>query len=570
MLDLIVRGGEVFDGTGDSGFRADVGVEHGTITAIGDLSHVSAAIDLSAEGSIVTPGFIDIHTHYDAQVFWDGSLSPSDAHGVTTALFGNCGVGFAPVRPSDRSLLVDLMAGVEDIAPDVLEAGIGWNWESFPEYLDALAALHLVMDVGVHVPHAPLRLYVMGPNRVFDTRPSRRDLEQIRELVTGSIDAGALGVSSSRTTTHRSLAGDPVPGTFAEDAELRAIFEGLNQAGRGVFEFVPLGAGGERPGAQLREVELLGRLSAEHDVAVSMTLLQNNQDSDEWRHVLEAIATQNHAGARLCAQIAVKPFGMLLSLHTSNPFRRRPSYRTLDSLSVDRVAERLREPAFRRLLLEESASSANPNAESFPMDYNYVFPLEDLTYEPGEHQSLEARARARGCTAEELALDMLAEGDGETMLLRTLLGYSDHTLEPILSMLRDSNTVVSLSDAGAHYRLSCDVGTTTYLLKYWARDRHPGIDLAHAVKALTSEPARLYGLTDRGTVAVGQRADLNIIDHQQLELLEPRYVSDLPADGGRLVQHARGYRATIVGGVVVRLDDEPTGQQPGRLIRGSR
>ena len=578
MLDLVIRGGTVVDGTGAIPRIADVAVEDGMITEVGVVPG-PAARTLDAEGLVVTPGFVDVHTHFDGQVTWDPLLSPSCWHGVTTAILGNCGVGFAPVRPGERDFLVELMEGVEDIPGTALAEGIRWGWESFPEYLDALESMPRAMDIGAQVPHAAVRAYVMGRRAGEDA--TAEEIEAMRAIVVDSLRAGALGFSTGRTAGHRDVHGRPVPGTFAPREEVARLLDAVAEVGHGVVEIVPAGVGGveagDPEGAMDVEMEWMLRLASETKVPMTFLVLQNNLQPDAWRTWFEQARAVNAAGATLRPQVASRCFGMLMG-HQSrmNPFRYSATYAGLGHLTHDARMERLHDPEVRSAILGDLADGLS-RTESWSLDqlttttFEHLFPLGDpLEYEPTRDQSVAARAAREGRDPWEVAYDLLLGAGGREFLLLPLLNYGRGPYDGLFEMMSDPLTVQGLGDGGAHTSIICDASMTTYLLTHWVRDRTrgPRFPIEMAVRRLTSDPAALYGLDDRGTLAPGLRADINVIDFERLALHYPERVADLPAGATRLIQRSDGYVETIVSGETVMAEGESTGARPGRLIRG--
>jgi len=576
MHDIVIRGGTVVDGTGAPARTADVAVSGATITEVGKVEGF-ARREIDADGLLVTPGFIDIHTHFDGQITWDADLTPSCWHGVTTAILGNCGVGFAPVRPGGHSELIELMEGVEDIPGTALSEGIRWSWESFPEYLDALEARELAFDVGTHIPHAAVRAYVMGPRALDNANDD--ELAEMCEIVRTGLEAGALGFSTGRTAGHRDVRGNVVPGTHAPEDELAAILSVMDEVNAGVFQVVPAGVGGlitgDAEGAMESELEWLVRRGEASRRPITF-LVMERADVDHWRPWFEAARRANQRGANLRPQVGNRCFGVLMGHQSKlNPFQYRATYRTLAHLPLAERVARLREPEVRARILAEEPDFSGP----FVMDQigrrtlDHVFVLGDsLDYEPTSDASIRAIARGRGLDPWEVAYDAMLEADGHEFLLWPLLNYGNHCYDGLLAMMEDPISVHGLGDGGAHVGLVCDATMITYMLTHWVRGRKRGrrLGLERAVKRLTGDPARLYGLRDRGVLAPGKKADLNVIDLDRLRLVRPEQVHDLPGGAGRLVQRACGYVATFVGGVQSIDRDERTGELPGRLVRGAR
>jgi N-acyl-D-amino-acid deacylase len=581
MHDLVIRGGTVVDGTGAPARVADVAIDGARITAVGAVPG-PARETLDAQGLLVTPGFVDIHTHYDGQATWDPHLVPSCWHGVTTLVFGNCGVGFAPVRSDRHAWLIGLMEGVEDIPGAALAAGIRWEWESFPEYLDALARMPRALDVGAQVPHGALRAYVMGERGAANEPATPEDIAAMARLVREALEAGALGFTTSRTAGHRGVDGRPVPGTFAHDDELAGIGNALAAVGRGVFEVAEAGTGGhasgDAAGAAEREVAWMARLSAAMHRPVSFLVMQSEEDPDLWRRLLALAEEAAGQGADLVPQVAARPFGMFAGLQSRvNPFAARPTYQRLAALPLAERVVRLRDPEVRRrILAEQPAGTAEPGTLAAllgPAMYARLFPLGDPPdYEPPAEASVAAIAAREGRAPEAVLYDLMLRHEGRELLFYPVLNYAGCTAEPIREMILHPRSVLGLGDGGAHCGIICDASMTTFMLTHWVRDRQrgPRIPLETAVRRLTHDPAALYGLDDRGVLAPGRKADVNLIDLRRLQLRLPEMAFDLPAGARRLLQRADGYVATLVSGCVVMREGTPTGALPGRLVRGGR
>jgi N-acyl-D-aspartate/D-glutamate deacylase len=584
-FDLLIRGGTIVDGSGGEPFMGDVAVKDGTIVGVGEKVSGSASRIIEAEGRLVTPGFVDIHTHYDGQVTWDDALEPSFSHGVTTVVTGNCGVGFAPVRAGGQQQLIELMEGVEDIPGTALWEGIAWNWESFPDYLDALSARRWSMDVATQAPHGAVRAYVMGERGVRNDAASLEDVERMAALVEAAVDAGAVGFSTSRILGHQAMDGTPVPGTFAGEDEVFAIGRALSRRGA-VFQLVPGGsvgtAGQNWKGEQTLayEIDWMKRLSREARIPITYLIVEHDDDPDAWREALRLTDEANRAGARLHPQSAARPGGFLTGFQGQHMFQRRPTYMALAALPLDRRVAELRQPAVRSAILSET--DAPPKSESINdilhliiarMLQKGIFPLSAKPdYEPAPEMSVAAQARRDGVSAEARLYDLMLEDEGRAMLLMPALNYSRGNQDAIYGLLTHPGTVVGLADGGAHCGITCDASSSTYLLTHWVRDRWrgPRLSLQQAVRKQTAETAALYGLSDRGQIAAGKRADINVIDFDRLALKSPYVAHDLPAGGQRILQGSEGYAATVVAGVVTRLDDQDTGARPGRLVRGRR
>ena len=577
MHDLVIRAGKVIDGSGREGFTADVAVRDGRIAEVGRVTG-AARRTLDADGLLVTPGFVDIHTHYDAQATWDPHLLPSGFHGVTTTVFGNCGVGFAPAPPERRDWLIALMEGVEDIPGAALSEGIRWEWETFPEYLDALERAASALDIGTHVPHGAVRAYVMGDRGARNEPATAEDIERMYAIVREGLEAGALGFSTSRTLGHRAIDGEPVPGTFAQEDELFGIGRALGDTGLGVFELAGAGSGGDTagdgPDDALREIEWMHRLSAEIGRPVSFAMLQFDSRPDQWRELLEICRRTRTQGAEVWAQMAARPFGILAGHQTvANPFIAKPSYRALADLPLPERVARLRDPEIRRRILEEDDGPGRGFQNAFGSEESFarLYVLGDPPdYEPPPEASVLAHARRQGRSAYETVYDLMLEDEGRALLLFPLMNYSGGSCEPLREMLEDPHTVLSLGDGGAHCGVICDASLPTFMLTHWSRDRSRGarIPLEDAVRRMTSHTARLYGLHDRGAIAPGAKADFNLIDYDALKLLPPRMAHDLPGGARRLLQESEGYVATLVSGETVMEQGKPTDARPGRLLRG--
>ena len=565
-FDLIVRHGTIADGLGGDPFVGDVAVTDGVIAAIGEVDGV-ATREIDATGLLVTPGFVDLHTHYDGQAIWSDRMTPSSAHGVTTAVMGNCGVGFAPCRADDHETLVDLMAGVEDIPGVVMVDGLPWTWETFPEFLDALSTRQRDIDVAAFLPHSPLRVYVMGQRGVDREVATAEDLSQMRKLAAEAVEVGALGFASSRLTLHKSESGQPIPSFDAGHDEIEAIARGVKDAGGGLIQFVPdLVAGDYGPALQT-----VFDVAEDVGLPVTFTLAVGNAGDPFFIDGLNLVAKANAAGGDVTAQIFPRPIGLVVGLELSgNPFILYPSYRDLAHLPLaERVAE-MRKPEIReRILADKPAADGHPLMFA-AQAWEWMFPLDDPPdYEPDRSDSIAARARARGVSPLEEAYDRVLDDDGRAMLLITLANFRDGSLDTVADLMRRDDVVLGLGDGGAHYGMICDASFPTYMLAYWARDRATGrLTVAEAVRDLTSTPARVAGLSDRGRIGVGYKADLNVIDHSALRLHRPVIARDLPGGGRRLDQTADGYVATVVSGEVIAERGVPTAARPGRLVRG--
>ncbi len=566
-FDLVIRGGLLVDGTGAPPREADVGIQGELVSAVGALRG-SGALEIDARGKLVTPGFVDIHTHYDGQATWDERLQPSSLHGVTTVVMGNCGVGFAPCRGEDHDRLVRLMEGVEDIPFPVLSAGLPWTWESFPEYLDRLEARRFDADVATQLPHAALRVYVMGERGARREPATPDDIARMSELAEHAAAAGALGFSTSRTLNHRTSDGDPTPTLLAAEDELVGIALGLRRAGKGVVQVVSDFADADA------EFDMLCRIVERSERPLSFSLAQHARVPDRFRHLLDRLSAAVARGLPMRAQVCGRPVGLLLGLElTLNPFSGHPSYLAIHELPFAERVRALQDPGLRVRLLSETSTTERGLGARWTRSWPAMFLMgEEPDYEQPSDRSVAALALSRGCSAEEVALDHLLSRGGRGMLYLPFLNYAEFSLDACYEMLTHKDTVIGLSDGGAHVGMICDGSLPTSNLTHWTRDRTrgPKLPVELVIKMQTRDTAEAVGLCDRGLLAPGQRADLNVIDYDKLTLHSPEVLYDLPAGGRRLMQRAGGYAATVVAGQVTYLDGEPTGALPGRLVRGAR
>ncbi|HWB66265.1 MAG TPA: amidohydrolase family protein [Mycobacteriales bacterium] len=584
MFDTVIAGGTVVDGTGSAPYAADIAIQDGRIVEIGQVSGESRE-RIDASGLLITPGWVDVHTHYDGQVTWDEAIEPSAANGVTTLVMGNCGVGFAPVRPADHAALIDLMEGVEDIPGSALSTGMPWGeWESFEEYLDLLDGRRYALDVAAQVAHGAVRFYVMGERGRANEDATADDLEQMAAIVRSALDAGAVGFTTSRTVGHRSKSGTPVPGTFAAKSELVAMAEAMRGAGHGVFEAIVAGTigkldalGGERS-TMMEELPLLRAVAEASGRPVTFTVAQLFDDPEEWRRVMDAARESSASGAVLRPQILPRSVTLMTSLDAYHLFMFRPTYLAIADLPLaERVAE-MRRPEVRDAILSETDKFEDqPNgAAALMLLFNSALPVtfplaEPVNYEPSFDDSVLMKAMAAGVEPQAYMYDLLLEDEGKAFYMALGSNFAGGNLEVCREMLLDPNSVTGLSDAGAHVNLISDCSSSTFHLTHWGRDRTAGelLPIEVLVHKMSGDTAALYGFTDRGTLEVGKRADINVIDFDRLRIKAPELRYDLPAGASRILQGAEGYVATLVNGVVTRRDDVDTGARPGRLARAS-
>jgi N-acyl-D-amino-acid deacylase len=571
MHDIVIRGGTIIDGTGKAPFTGDLAIEGQRIVGVGGR-HGPARREIDATGLLVTPGWVDAHTHYDGQAMWDPLLAPSCWHGVTTAILGNCGVGFAPVRPQHRAALMELMEGVEEIPGIVLADGLTWDWESFPDFLDALERRPRAIDIGAQLAHHPLRVYVMGDRAIRLEAANAQDIAQMRVLTIEALRAGAFGFTTSRTDSHKTPAGEMVPSRFAATDELLGIGSALGAVGAGAF-----GMNSDFDD-EAAELAWMTQLAKETGRPVWFLLTDRYDDPERWRRLLAATHAARAEGAHLTAQIAGRPIGVMLGIGTAlNPFSIRPSYRELDGLGIAEQRERLADPALRRKILAEKPSEQDVSRlgqmrQLITTRWDKFFVMGDPPdYEPGDEMSVAAIAAREGRSPDEVAYDYLT-GAENRFLFFPVVNYAQGDHGPIHEMLTDPATLLGLSDGGAHCTSIVDAGVPTFMLMHWGRDRRrgPRLPLEWLVKRQTSETADFFGLRDRGRLAPGLRADVNLIDFDRLRLYQPELVNDLPAGGRRFVQRVEGYEATFVAGTAIFERGEHTGALPGRLVRAGR
>ncbi len=572
MHDIVIRGGTILDGTGGEAFTGDIAIDNDRLTAIGGKAG-AAKREIEANGLLVTPGWVDVHTHYDGQATWDPVLAPSSWHGVTTILFGNCGVGFAPVRKEHREDLIDLMEAIEDIPGTALAEGLTWDWESFPEYLDALDRMPRTIDIATQIPHHPLRVFVMGERGINREAATAQDIAEMRRLTEESLRAGAFGFTTSRTYSHKTNDGQLVPGHFAEEQELYGIGQAMAAVGGGTFgmnsDFVD----------ETAEFAWMTRLSKETGRPVWFLLTDRVKDPMRWRRLMQAVHKARGEGASITAQVAGRPVGIIQGVAGSfNPFAIRPSYIPLERLSPKERIERMHDPALRAQLLSEEPSERqlarlSQARQNMVGRWDKMFVMSGTTpdYEPSPEKSIAAIAAKCNASPQEVAYDYLTE-KLDNFLFFPIVNYTDGDHETVREMLTDPGTLLGLSDGGAHCGAIVDASVPSFMLSHWGRDRKrgPGLPLPQLVKMQTSETADFFGFKDRGRLRPGLRADVNIIDFDGLRLHQPEVVQDLPAGGRRLVQRVDGYRATFVAGTPVFENGEDTGVRPGRLVRAGR
>ena len=562
--DLIIRGGTIVDGTGGELFDADLAVRDGNIARIGQISGAGER-EIDARDRLVMPGFVDIHTHYDAQATWANHLTPSSSNGVTTVLMGNCGVGFAPVRPHDHERLISLMEGVEDIPEVVLSEGLSWAWESFPEYLHALSTRHFDVDVAAQVPHAPLRVYVMGERGANREPATAKDIAAMAALAREGVQAGAFGFSTSRLLQHRTAHGEPVPSYGAAAEELQAIALAVSEAGRHCW--IQLVA--DYAEAQASEFELYRLLTKSSGLPLTLSLLQRESHPDEWRQLLDRIELANEQGLRITGQTRGRPTSTLMGFELSfNPFDECVSWQQIADLSFDDRLPVLQDPEFRARIISESPTTSRYAVRR--RHWERIFRLGNPpNYEPTLSESVACQAEQRGMTPEAVAYEWMMEQGGRGILYRPTTNYAAGSMDAVYDMLRHPHTLIGLGDGGAHVGVMCDATDMTHALTHWTRDRSRGgrLEIADVVRRLTSANAAALGLSDRGILRQGLRADINVVNYDELKLHAPAIHYDLPAGGKRLLQRVDGYDATLVAGQAVWTDGDATGALPGRLLR---
>ena len=566
MFDLIIKNGSIYDGKGSEPYQADIAISNEKIVEIGDIKGEAKKV-IDAEGKIVTPGFVDIHTHYDGQVTWDPYLRPSTYHGVTTVVMGNCGVGFSPCKPDQRDWLIGLMEGVEDIPGTALHEGIDWEWESFPEYLDALEKKPLAIDVGTQIPHGAVRAYVMGERGINHEEASQEEIDTMKEIVQEAIKAGAYGFSTSRTEKHNDVNGNLTPSITAHKNELVEIAKSLGEINQGVLQGISDFYDFDS------EFDIFKAMSKESGRPISITVEQQDARPEWWEQLLDGIEDAQSEGINMYGQVPPRATGILMGLTaTLNPFRFHPAYMAIADLALEERVEIMSNDEFKEKLLNDNALSINPLVDEIVNSYSKMFKLgEPANYEPDPEMSFESLANSSNMTAQEIAYDAMLEKDGRALIYHPLFNYQTGDLSLVEKMLKHPYTISGLGDAGAHCGAISDASFPTTLVQHWSRDRSRGskLPLETVIKMQTSETANLLGIKDRGVLEKGYKADINIIDYEGLTLHEPEIINDLPAGGRRLVQKASGYDYTIVSGEVAFIKGEATGALNGRLIRNS-
>lgn len=578
--DLIIRNGKIVDGTGRAAYQGDIAIKDGKIQAVGQVEG-EAQENLDASGHIVTPGFIDLHTHYDGQISWDPDMAPSSIHGVTTAVMGSCGVGFAPCRPEDREKLIELMEGVEDIPGSALAEGLTWDWETFPEYLDAIDALPHSIDFCAQMTHDPIRVYVMGDRAVHDQSATPEDIERMTALIREGLKAGAVGFSTGRSDNHRSAKGEHTPAAEAHEDELTGLMKAFEGLDHGVVQVVSDFDMPDGDAQFEREFNLIERMAQTVKRPLSVSLMQRDQAPEQWKWIIQRAEASTEQGVPIHLQVAARAIGVILGLETTfQPFMGFPSYKAISHLSLQERVEKMRDPEFKAQLLSEKSEPVAGDGSSIPPLADLLlsqiesigmrmFTLgDDPNYEPNMADSIGMKAKQRGESVLSALYDALLESEGRALIYFPLYNYITGNLDNIYTMINHPLALPGLGDGGAHVGTICDASFSTFWLSHWARDRQGDkLSLEQAVKMQTQDTARFIGLSDRGTLEPGMKADLNVIDFDALKLKAPQLVADLPAGGQRLIQHAEGYKATFVSGKMIAQDGQLTGERPGRLVR---
>jgi len=584
MYDLKIVGGTLVDGSGTDRYAGDLGIKDGRIVDVGKCDG-SAAETLDADGAIVAPGFVDIHTHYDGQISWDEELAPSSIHGVTTCAMGSCGVGFAPVRPTDHAKLIELMEGVEDIPGTALSEGISWGWESFPEYMDVLDRMPHTIDFLAHVPHDALRVYVMGERAVHDEAATPEDIAGMRRLLRAALEAGAIGFSTGRSDNHRSAVGDWTPASEADGKELAGIAEAFVGLDFGVLQAVSdfnILHGDDHFDAEWGVLEQM--LGAAGGRPMSVSTMQRDHSPQQWKWILDHASKANERGFDVRCQVGARGIGVMLGLQaTFHPFMGFPSYKAISQLPFEERVKAMRDPELKARMIQEKSEPVAGDGSMLPPLADYFLSNLDMVamrlfrlgekpnYEPSPTESFGAAAMSQGEPVLGLIYDAMLEQDGKALLYFPVYNYTGMNLDAVHEMLTHPLALPGLSDGGAHVGTVCDASFTTFLMTHWARDREYGqIPLERIIQMQANDTSRFLGLNDRGLLAPGRRADINVIDFDNLQLLPPTMLKDLPAGGQRLMQYASGYVATLVNGEVIAKDGRLTGARPGRLVRAGR
>lgn len=573
MYDLLIKGGTIIDGTGADRYVGDVAIKGGKIVEVGQNVDSAAHEIIEADGLLVTPGWVDIHTHYDGQATWDPLLTPSFWHGVTTVVMGNCGVGFAPVAPDKKDWLIGLMEGVEDIPNAALAEGLSWGWETFPDYLNTLESLPHAIDLGSQIAHGPVRAYVMGERGASNEPATETDIVNMSRIVREGLDAGALGFSTSRTMLHLAVDGEPVPGTFACQNELLGLANAVREAGHGIIESAPAGISGDDLLAPEKEMDWMRKISQQSGVPITFLFAQNNEDPDSWRRMLRECEKAAEAGAKIYPQVFGRPTNLLFSFQGNNPFFRYPSYESLVDMSHNQRMAQLSQATVREKLIHE----ADPNDDAFSdfvqNGWGAMYELGNpMDFEPEPSCSVAEISKREGRTTKEVAYDLMMKNNGCNFLFFAGINYTYGNHDCLHEMIAHPLSVLGGSDGGAHCTYICDASVPTFMLTHWGRDRKrgPRFPLEWLVKKQTLDTARVFSLNDRGLLKPGLKADINIIDFDQLEVKIPTMEYDLPSGAPRLMTTAAGYEATVVSGTVVQRHGKETGERPGKLVRGGR
>tara|TARA_B100001121_G_C18700321_1_gene627369 strand:+ start:3192 stop:4907 length:1716 start_codon:yes stop_codon:yes gene_type:complete len=569
LLDTIIKNGLIVDGTGEQSFFGDIGIKNGIIYEIGKISSQAKKI-YDADGYHVMPGWVDIHTHYDGQVSWDPLLTPSFWQGVTTVVMGNCGVGFAPVHKNSRDWLIGLMEGVEDIPGSALAIGMKWEWESFPEYLDAIEKKPHAIDFGCQIAHGPLRAYVMGERGSNNENANEDDIKQMSILVEDAMKKGALGFSTSRTMLHLAVDGNPVPGTFASDFELLSLARSVANSGKGLFESAPAGISGDDIIAPKKEISMMSKISQDSGIPVTFLFAQNNKAPDDWKELLLQCDIENKKGAKLFPQVFGRPTNLLFSFRGPNQFSRFPTYKKLLSLPDEKRFNTLKDPLIRKKILSENDPIDDALADMIQNAWDQTYVMGDsIDYEPLKEKTISYIAKKRNIPPNEVAYDEMLKNNCSNYLMFCGLNYTFGNLNALYDQINHPSSIIGGGDGGAHVSYICDANVPTFMLTHWTRDRSrgPKFPIEKIVKKQTSDTAKLYGFLDRGVLKKGFRADINIIDYQNLKINKPFIVNDLPGNAQRLMSKAEGYQKTFVSGELVQENGQDTGCRPGKLVR---